>query len=102
MENKIKFDKQKRIAEKTRELALFYSENANNFSKKDAKKYSLFRYCSEEDIPRLSKMPLELYKRGESIAKQKGLEREFLLNAFKEGCIAKKVNALSKWIAMNE
>nr|WQM86797.1 hypothetical protein [Marseillevirus cajuinensis] len=85
-------------------LAKFYSENSQNFAEKERrKKYgklSLFRYCREEDIPALSRLPLELFENGKNIAERKDKMAEFS-QVFGKGCIAKNINSLSLWISKN-
>ncbi|AGV01724.1 hypothetical protein C8_375 [Cannes 8 virus] len=82
-------------------LATFYHKNSEVFlclSKRERKKFSLFRYCEEKDIPKFSKVPLELFERGKTIAKEKGKMDEFS-SVFGRGCIAKNTNSLSQWIS---
>ncbi|AMQ10923.1 hypothetical protein [Brazilian marseillevirus] len=88
-------------------LAKFYSENSQEFAtmtkKERQKRYgklSLFRYCREEDVLAFSRLPLELFVSGKSIAEKKNAMDEFS-RVFGKGCIAKNVNSLSFWISKN-
>nr|QZX43894.1 hypothetical protein MarQu_312 [Marseillevirus sp.]WNL50481.1 hypothetical protein MarDSR_442 [Marseillevirus sp.] len=96
-----------KLVSETEKLFLFYSNNAKKFSSLSHKqrqqkfgKLSLFRYCEEKDVEKLALLPQELLNRAQEISK--GKEQDFYSEAFVEGCIAKKVNAMSQYISKNE
>lgn len=102
-------------------LALFYYKNAEELAKKNSKQdiksllqrnpkiksVTLFRPYKGGDTKtsflfELSRMPFEMLVRAFLFATEHGKTKEFFECAFCHGCIAKKMNRMSKWIKKNE